>query len=69
VPLGYGFARRQRSLQKRISSQLRAHFLRQVKPNPQCAQVLVGKFAFLTPRIASFDREVASKVLRMGMTA
>ena len=66
MSLGYGFARRQRSLQKRTSSHERAHFLRHVKDKPQFAQVFVGKFAFLTPRIASFDGGAASKVLRYG---
>jgi len=46
-----GVPLRQASLQKRTSSQQRAHFLRQRKGRWQVGQVLAGRFSFLTPRI------------------
>lgn len=42
--------RAQRSEQYRTCSQLRDHFLRQVKRRPQAAQILLGRSAFFVPR-------------------
>ena len=42
---------RQASLQKRTSSQQRAHFFRQRKGRWQVGQVFAGRFSFLTPRM------------------
>ncbi|GBL26527.1 hypothetical protein EMGBS8_04750 [Verrucomicrobiota bacterium] len=46
-----GVPRRQASLQKRISAQQRSHFFRQLNGLWQVGQTLVGKSAFLTPRM------------------
>ena len=46
-----GVPLRQASLQKRTSAQQRAHFFRQAKGRPQAGQILVGRSAFLTPRM------------------
>jgi len=46
-----GVPLRQASLQKRTSSQQRAHFFRQRKGRWQVGQTLAGRFSFLTPRM------------------
>jgi len=51
-----GVPRRQASLQKRISAQQRSHFFRQLNGLWQVGQTLVGKSAFLTPRMVPLVR-------------